>query len=71
MEKEILPKLLKNNPIEVKTGVTKIKEFIGFMKSNMKLVNTISNNFLKGICLKDRLPVKIKPIKARITNLKL
>ena len=49
VEKEILPKLLKNNPIEVKTGVTKITELIGYMKSNMKLANTISNDLVKGI----------------------
>ena len=46
---EVEPKLLKNNPKEVKDGVSKITQLIGFMKSNMQLMINTNKNFAKGI----------------------
>ena len=46
---EVVPKLLKNNPKEVKDGVSKITQLIGFMKSNMQLMINTNKNLAKGI----------------------
>ena len=46
---EVVPKLLKNNPKEVKDGVSKITQLIGFMKSNMQLIINTNKNLAKGM----------------------
>ena len=64
-----MTKLLKNTPTEIKVGIRKITELIGFMKSKIKLVITTNKDLAKGINIirgtgdilkKTSLPLKVR-----------